>query len=417
MQPARPFDRLIDCPVQVKANPDTHDRPRSPTIVVPVPGDSQLISSRVGVVGAGQLARMMGEVAHTVGVELSVLALNGDDSAVATADRVVIGDPSDRAALAELAREVDVVTFDHELVDLELMDVLAGEGVTLRPGPSSLRYAVDKAYQRVRFAEHGLPVPRFIVVDSRNDPALHAFLDSLTVPPVVKVARGGYDGRGVFFPDRVGEVAALVESLDTVVVVEERLELLGEVAQLLVCARDGEVAHYPLVTTVQSDGMCVEVRFPSQFPELAAQAAALGHEVADLVRAIGIIAIELFVTGAGLVINEVALRPHNTGHWTIEGAATDQFSNHLRAVSGQRLGPTEPVVAHAVMVNVVGADEPAMPAAGRAVDGAFVHDYGKAWRPGRKLGHVTAVDDDAERARVTAWAGALAYGTRTREAK
>ncbi len=367
-------------------------------------------------VGAGQLARMMGEVAHHVGVEFSVLALNGDDSAVTTADRVVIGDPSDRAVLAELAREVDVVTFDHELVDLDLLEVLAREGATLRPGPSSLRYAVDKAYQRVRFAEHGLPVPRFIVVDSPNDPALHAFLDTVAVAPVVKVARGGYDGRGVFFPERVGDVTALVESLDTVVVVEERLELRGELAQLLVRACDGEVAHYPLVTTVQSDGMCVETRFPSQFPELAGQAATLGHEVAELVGAIGIIAIELFVTDAGLVINEVALRPHNTGHWTIEGAATDQFSNHLRAVSGQRLGPTDPVVTHAVMVNVVGADEPAMPAAGRAVAGAFVHDYGKAWRPGRKLGHVTAVDDDAERARVTAWAGALAYGTRTREA-
>ena len=383
---------------------------------MPVPGDPQLISSRVGVVGAGQLARMMGEVAHDVGVTVSVLALNEDDSAVATADHVVIGDPSDRAAFVELARDVDVVTFDHELVDLELLDVLAREGVILRPGPASLRYAVDKAYQRVQFAEHGLPVPRFIVVDSRNDPALHAFLDSVAVPPVVKVARGGYDGRGVFFPDQVGDVAALVESLDTVVVVEERLELLGEVAQLLVRACDGEVAHYPLVTTVQSDGMCVEVRFPSQFPGFAAQAAALGHEVADLVGAIGIIAIELFVTESGLVINEVALRPHNTGHWTIEGAATDQFSNHLRAVSGQRLGSTEPVVAHAVMANVVGADEAAMPAAGRAISGAFVHDYGKAWRPGRKLGHVTAVDDDVERARVTAWAGALAYGTRTREA-
>ena len=232
---------MIDRPVKVKTNPNTHDRPRSPTIVVPVPGDPQLISSRVGVVGAGQLARMMGEVAHHVGVELSVLALNGDDSAVTTADRVVIGDPSDRAVLAELAREVDVVTFDHELVDLDLLEVLAREGATLRPGPSALRYAVDKAYQRVRFAEHGLPVPRFIVVDSPNDPALHAFLDTVAVAPVVKVARGGYDGRGVFFPERVGDVTALVESLDTVVVVEERLELRGELAQLLVRARDGEV--------------------------------------------------------------------------------------------------------------------------------------------------------------------------------
>ncbi len=358
---------------------------------------------------------MMGEVASHVGVELSVLALSEDDAAVATADRVIIGDPGDPTALETLARAVDVVTFDHELVDFDLLNAMARDGVVLRPDVAALRFAVDKAYQRVHFAAHGLPVPNFVVVESPSDPALATFLDGLAAPPVVKVARGGYDGRGVFFPDHVNDVAGLIASLGTVVVVEERLDLRGEVAQLMVRALDGEVAHYPLVSTVQSDGMCVEVRFPSDFSTLAAEAAALGQRIADLVGAVGIIAIELFVTDAGLVINEVALRPHNTGHWTIEGAATDQFSNHLRAVSGQRLGSTEPVVAHAVMVNVVGGDEPAAPNAAMAVVGAFVHDYGKAWRPGRKLGHVTAVDDDAGRARVTAWAGAMAYGTRTRE--
>ena len=382
---------------------------------MPVPGDPQPTPARVGVVGAGQLARMMGEVASDVGVELSVLAASEDDAAVATADHVVIGNPGDRHALESLAEGVDVVTFDHELVDLDLLEVLAREGITLRPDASALRFAVDKAYQRTRFAAHGLPVPRFVVVNSGSDPALDAFLAEQATAPVVKVARGGYDGRGVFFPERVADVAGLVDSLGTLVVVEERLELRGEVAQLVVRALDGSVAHYPLVSTVQSDGMCVEVRFPSDDPALAAPAAQLGHRVADLVGAIGIIAIELFVTDAGLVVNEVALRPHNTGHWTIEGAATDQFANHLRAVSGQALGSTEPVVEHAVMVNVVGADEPADPGAGRGVPGALVHDYGKAWRPGRKLGHVTAVGNDAAAARVTAWAGARAYGTRTRE--
>lgn len=357
----------------------------------------------------------MGEVAHRVGVQLSVLALNEHDAAVATADHVVFGDPSDEGALRALARDVEVVTFDHELVDFDLLDALARDGVALRPDAAALRYAVDKAYQRVRFADHGLPVPRFVVVDSPDDPVLSTFLDDLTTPPVIKLARGGYDGRGVFFPEQSSDVAGLIESLHAEVVVEERLELRGEVAQVVVRATSGELAHYPLVSTVQSDGMCVEVRFPSDFPDLAAEAAALGHRIADLVGAVGIIAIELFVTAEGLVINEVALRPHNTGHWTIEGAATDQFSNHLRAVSGQPLGPTGPVVAHAVMVNVVGGDEPATPSAGRAVDGAVVHDYGKAWRPGRKLGHVTAVGDDADRARVTAWAGARAYGTSTKE--
>jgi len=358
---------------------------------------------------------MMGEVAHLVGVRLSVLATSDQDAAVATADQVVIGGPDDPLALDELARDVDVVTFDHELVDLDLVKSLSRRGVAVRPAATALRYAVDKSFQRRRFAEDGLPVPRFVVTDSAGDPALWGFLNSLSSPPVVKVARGGYDGRGVYFPESMDDVRALVRSLKSEVVVEERLELRGEVAQLVVRAVDGETVHYPLVSTVQADGMCVEVRFPSDAPELADEAAMLGERIAELIGAVGVLAIELFVTDRGLVINEVALRPHNTGHWTIEGAATDQFSNHLLAVSGQSLGPATPIVAYAVMVNVVGGDQPTAAAAGRAVDGAFVHDYGKAWRPGRKLGHVTAVGDDATLTRVTAWAGARAYGTRTKE--
>ena len=358
----------------------------------------------------------MGEAAHDVGVELTVLATFDGDAAVATADRVIIGDARDAAALDRLAREVDVVTFDHELVDLDLVAALERRGVRVHPSASALRYAVDKAHQRTNFAAAKLPVPRFVVTTSGHDPALAELLGTLRNGAVVKVARGGYDGRGVIFVDDPADVPAVVDGLGARVVVEERLALRGEAAQLVVRATDGSSLHYPLVTTVQADGLCVEVRFPADLSRATADdAASIAFRVGELIDAVGVLAVELFVTDDGLVINEVALRPHNTGHWTIEGTATSQFANHLRAVTGQRLGSVEPRAASAVMVNVVGADRPGSPDAARAIPGTYVHDYGKSWRPGRKIGHVTAIGDDAAATRVTAWSGARAYGTRTRE--
>ena len=372
---------------------------------------------RVGVVGAGQLARMMGEVATYQGAHLTVLADSPEDAAVATSDAVVLGAATDRVALAALAANVDVVTFDHELVDLDQILELEARGVLVRPSAHALRFAVDKGFQRVAFAAAGLPVPSFLVVNAVTDDRLTSFLDALGAPPVLKSARGGYDGRGVLFPRDRRETLALLEGLRGDVVVEERLDLRSEVAQLVVRGLDGDVALYPLVTTVQSEGMCVEVRYPAEVDEeLHREAAALARRLATLIDVVGTLAVEFFVTEHGLVINEVALRPHNSGHWTIEGTSTSQFANHLRAVSGQPLGAIEPAATHVVMVNVVGAEQPGDVAAARAISGAHVHDYGKSWRPGRKLGHVTALGGDAHSAHVTAWAGARAFGTRTREA-
>jgi 5-(carboxyamino)imidazole ribonucleotide synthase len=374
---------------------------------------------RVGVVGAGQLARMMGEAAPGAGVSLTVLSTSMEEPAVATCEDVVIGEAKDRVALDALAQCVEVITFDHELVDLDQVQALEDRGVVVRPSAKALRYAVDKAHQRRALAAAGLPVPRFLVVATSSDPALAAFLDSLAVPPVVKTARGGYDGRGVLFPANRGEALAAVDELSASgeVLVEERLELLSEVAQLIARAVDGSVALYPLVTTVQRDAMCVEVRFPAQTLAVHAQRAEeIAQELASLIDAVGILAIEFFVTRQGLFVNEVALRPHNSGHWTIDGATTSQFANHLLAVAGKPLGEVSALATCAVMVNIVGADVASSPAAASEVPGVFVHDYGKAWRPGRKLGHVTVLGDDAHATHVTAWQGALAYGTRTREA-
>jgi len=376
------------------------------------------VLTRVGVVGAGQLARMMGEASSDVGVEVTVLATSAEDSAVSTTSAFVVGAPSDLAVLRSLAEKVDVITFDHELVDLEVLEELEGEGITFRPDSASLRFAVDKGFQRHAFRDANIPVPRFLVVNSSHDERLREFLDELGSLPVVKASRGGYDGRGVAFPSSPKETLSLIDKMSKNgdVVVEERLELLSEVAQLVARAVDGALVLYPVVDTVQQNGMCVEVRFPSRLDDaLIESARELSERVAELVKGVGIMAIEYFVTGRGLIVNEVALRPHNSGHWSIEGATTSQFAQHLRAVSAQSLGDVTPLTRHAVMVNVVGADEPGSLDAARGVAGTYVHDYGKSWRPGRKLGHVTALGDDAGDPHVRAWTSARAYGTATQE--
>jgi 5-(carboxyamino)imidazole ribonucleotide synthase len=370
-------------------------------------------------VGAGQLARMMGEAAADADVVVTVLAESNEDSAAATCAAVELGSAKDRAAILRLADLVDVITFDHELVDLELLSDLESAGVVLRPGSAALRFAVDKAYQRHTFAAAGLPVPRFIVVRSSTDENLVEFLDNLEAEPVVKASRGGYDGRGVVFPNSREETLRVINEFASRgdVVVEERQTLESEVAQLVVRAVDGSLAFYPAVTTVQRNGMCVEVRYPSDLDdEQRATLLVVSERVANLVQGVGVLAIEYFVTPDGVVINEVALRPHNTGHWTIEGASTSQFTQHLRAVSGQSLEDIALPHPYAVMVNVVGGSAPGSLASARGVADTYVHDYGKSWRPGRKLGHVTALGSEPVGPHVRAWSSARAYGTVTQEA-
>jgi 5-(carboxyamino)imidazole ribonucleotide synthase len=373
----------------------------------------------VGVVGSGQLAHMMGEAAGAIDLELTVLATSPEDSATATCDHVLIGAATDADALNRLAESVDVITFDHELVDLDVLDALEATGVVLRPSPRALRYSVDKAYQRRSFSEHGLPVPRFLVVDRADDERLMSFLDALAAPPVVKSSRGGYDGRGVVVATSRAEALSAIDEMASRgdVVVEERMALRSEVAQLVARAADGTLVFYPVVTTVQRDGMCAEVRFPSELDEpTLTRAHQLSGEIAELVRGVGIMAVEYFVTDEGLFINEIALRPHNSGHWSIEGTSTSQFAQHLRAVSGSPLENIDVLAPYAVMVNVVGAERQGSLEAARRVRNTFVHDYGKSWRPGRKLGHVTALGDEPAGPRVRAWDSARAYGTVTQEA-
>ena len=286
------------------------------------------------------------------------------------------------------------------------MLALEDEGRSVFPSSHALRFAVDKAYQRTVFAAEGLPTPDFVVLEHFDETLINDFTTAHPEGVVVKSARGGYDGRGV------AVLGAGVDPRQTIlnflsvgtVVLEERVALLAEMAVSIVTGRNGETVSYPVVDTVQRDGMCVEVNFPSTLPfDVAASAERIARAVATRVNAVGVLAVELFATAKGVLINEVATRPHNSGHWTIEGTSASQFENHLRAVAGLDL--VSPVVtgAFVTMVNVIGTARPGDDATARQITGAAIHDYGKSWRPGRKLGHVTVVGDNRSGVAKTAW--------------
>ena len=379
----------------------------------------------VGIVGAGQLARMCLEAASTLGVDVVLLAERADDAAARVAADVVVGSPHDPDALAALAARCDVVTFDHELVDLGLLSGLERAGVAVRPGPATLELTVDKARMRTVLAEHGIPVPAFAVLDgSDRSPdgllgAVEAFAGRHGWPVVIKAARGGYDGRGVWpVADRTEAAEVCRQAADGGVplLVEELVPLDTELAVLVARRPDGRAELWPAVETAQVDGVCREVLVPGALaPGLVAAAAELGHRVAEVAHSTGVLAVELFAVGDRLLVNELAARPHNTGHWTIEGSVTSQFENHLRAVLDLPLGATGPTAPHVACVNVFGAADGTDPAdrlaLALAVPGAHVHLYGKQARPGRKLGHVTVCGDDPTDVRLRAWTAARSLGT------
>jgi len=377
----------------------------------------------VGIVGAGQLARMLLEAASALGVDTVVMAEDRADAAARVGSRVLLGSPLIEHDLRELAAAVDVVTFDHELVDLELLGELEAEGAVVRPSAAALEMAADKATMRVRLSEAGIAVPAFAVVGDARTPdpldAVAAFAHRHGWPVVLKAVRGGYDGRGVWpVPDlaAAAEVCAAAASRGLHLLVEELVPIELELAVLVARRPGGQSVVWPTVETTQVDGVCREVAVPGRLPPaVGAEAGRVAGRVAEVVGSVGVLAVELFFTGTDLVVNEVATRPHNTGHWTIEGAVTSQFENHLRAVLDLPLGDPSPSAPHVASVNVFGGasgQDPAGALAGAlSVPGAHVHLYGKAPRPGRKLGHVTVRGDDPADVRRRAWAAALALGT------
>lgn len=375
----------------------------------------------VGIVGAGQLARMLCESASELGIRTVVLAADPSDAATSVAGDVLVGHPFDPSALRALAARSDVVTVDHELVDRAALEELAAEGVVVAPCAAALACAADKAEQRRRLSAAGVPVPRFEVLE--GDPegdlaALRDFAASLGAVPVVKAATGGYDGKGVVITERLDEAleaTARWRHGGVRVVAEEAVGFRSELAALLARRADGTSVAWRTVRTAQLAGVCRETRVPGGLgDDLDRSAASLAARVAEVVGVVGVLAVELFDLGGELVVNEVATRPHNSGHWTIEGATTSQFENHLRAILSLPLGDTTPTAPAVCTVNVFGADEASTsPRLHDALEvrGAHVHLYGKAPRPGRKLGHVTVLGHDDEDVASRAWRAAAALGT------
>ena len=363
-------------------------------------------------VGGGQLARMTHQAAIALGQSLRVLAESAADPVALVTPDVTIGSHTDLSALRSFAAGCDVVTFDHEHVPTEHLRALVADGVTVHPGPDALVHAQDKLVMRVKLTSLGVSVPEFAAVTE----VAHAvkFGDEHGWPCVLKAARGGYDGRGVWLladPDSAHATVARLLDAGTPLLVEERVEMRRELAAVVARSPFGQGASWPLVETVQRDGICVEVLAPA--PDLddaraeRAQEVALG--IAGALDVVGVLAVELFDTPTGFVVNELAMRPHNSGHWTIEGARTSQFEQHLRAVLDYPLGATDALAPAVVMANVLGA--PATPAMGpderlhhlfARFREAHVHYYGKAERPGRKIGHVTMLGSDLGKVRARA---------------
>jgi 5-(carboxyamino)imidazole ribonucleotide synthase len=356
----------------------------------------------VAMIGGGQLARMTHQSAIALGQTLRVLAADPSDPAAQVSPEVVIGAHTDFEALRRVAVGATALTFDHEHVPTELLDKLVAEGVNVAPPPEALVHAQDKLLMRRRLTELGAPVPRFAAVETADDAA--AFVDELGGPVVLKTIRGGYDGRGVLMADDAAAARAIAERYlaDGVpVMIEERVAMRRELSALVARSPFGQGAAWPVVETVQQDGICVEVIAPA--PDLSAAlgsaAQELGLRLAHELGVVGVLAVELFETAdGGLLVNELAMRPHNSGHWTMDGSVTSQFEQHLRAVLDYPLGDTAARTPLTVMANVLGAPEiPTMSVDERVhhlfgrLPEAKVHLYGKGERAGRKLGHVNIV--------------------------
>jgi 5-(carboxyamino)imidazole ribonucleotide synthase len=369
-------------------------------------------SPLVAMVGGGQLARMTHQAAIALGQNLRVLATAADEPAAQVTPNVVIGSHTDLEDLRRVAAGADVLTFDHEHVPTELLEKLVAEGVNVAPPPHALVHAQDKLVMRRRLEELGAAVPRYAGIDNLDD--LDAFARRLDAPIVVKAVRGGYDGRGVALARDLAharEIAGGYLASGVPVLVEERVELRRELSALVARSPFGQGAAWPVVETVQRDGICVQVIAPApMLPDaVAAEAQQLALRVAAELGVVGLLAVELFETRDGaLLVNELAMRPHNSGHWTMDGARTSQFEQHLRAVLDYPLGDTDAIVPVTVMANVLGAaQQPAMTLDERLhhlyarMPEARVHLYGKGERPGRKIGHLNFLGTDSDQENLT----------------
>ncbi len=362
----------------------------SPTLEEMAPG------YRVGIVGGGQLAVMMADAADDLGLAITSLAQVADDPIFSFGRQGFVGDALALDDLRRLASDNDVLTFDHELVDYRVLAQLETEGVIVRPGSTTMAIATDKERQYELFERLEIAQPETVVV-SDIDSAFEA-ISRFDGAAVLKTARGGYDGRGVLLDSSEAAVREWFPPGQTTVLVQRRVDVEIEIAVQVVRAHDGTTVTYSPVRTLQSDGMCSIVHIPADIaPALEDEAMEIARKIAESIEVVGILAVEFFVLDGELLVNELAARPHNSGHLTIEASATSQFENHLRAVTGLPLGSTDRIVPAAAMANIVGQTR-GEPQDQSFSSDVFIHMYGKTPRPGRKLGHVTAIADTTDQA-------------------
>ncbi|MGY1945710.1 5-(carboxyamino)imidazole ribonucleotide synthase [Nocardia asiatica] len=364
----------------------------------------------VTMIGGGQLARMTHQAAIALGQRLRVLAENPDDPAAQVSPEVVLGSHTDLTALRKAAVGSHALTFDHEHVPTEHLEALVAEGVNVQPPPHALVYAQDKLAMRVKLSALGLPVPAFTAVTSVDDAV--RFGEEHEWRIVLKAVRGGYDGRGVWMPESAEAAASIVTDQlahGVQLLAEAKIDLRRELSAMVARSPFGQAATWPVVETVQRKGQCAVVIAPApDLPEdTAAEAETMALNLAGALGVVGVMAVELFETTEGkLLVNELAMRPHNSGHWGMDGARTGQFEQHLRAVLDYPLGDTAPLAPVTVMANILGAPQaPAMSMDERLhhlfarIPQAKVHLYGKGERPDRKIGHVNILGDDVAEVR------------------
>ena len=377
----------------------------------------------VGIIGGGQLARMCQPPAVGLSITLSVLAESADASAALVIPSSPVGDHTDVEAVRAFARECDVVTFDHEHVPAEVLAALEADGVILHPSRAALVFAQDKLAMRRRLTDIGVACPPWAQV--RDAASLQAFGDKVGWPVIVKTPRGGYDGKGVrvvgspqdvadWLADAARDAAKGDGLLVDGLLAEQRVDFVRELTVLVVRSPSGQAGAWSVVETVQTGSICTQVLAPAPGldPQLAARVTEAGLRIAGELGVTGVMAVEMFEVrdpGTGdpaYLVNELAMRPHNSGHWSIDGAVTSQFEQHLRAVLDLPLGDTSPRAAWTVMGNVLGGDHPQLYSTYRHLlardPGLKIHLYGKGVRPGRKIGHVNVSGTDLDDLRARA---------------
>ena len=367
--------------------------------------DGGRVNPTVGIIGGGQLARMTHQAAIDLGIDIVVLCQDADAPAVRAGAQHCPGRPDRLEDLVRLAERCDVVTVDHEKTPAELLRALERAGHRVAPGARAAEHGQDKALVRALAEQHGISTAPWTCAETVDE--ITEFGSRHGWPLYLKLPTGGYDGRGVWRASSPEKAAQVVAETQRRLLVEPAVAFRHEVSVLVVRSTRGETVVYPPVETVQRDGQCHEVFVPTTLPvPRQSEAQHLAVLTANAIDLVGTMALELFVTADGLLLNELAVRPHNSGHLTIEACATSQFENHLRAVLGLPLGSTELIVPAAAMVNLVGGPDGVDPFLGLsgalAVPGASVHCYGKAARPRRKVGHVTATGATVALARSTA---------------